>query len=195
VRTVIEVTDDDPLHRHAQKHDKHRAGDYGGDVRARIFVGDITSVTAKHEHRAVREIEHAKRAINNGQPGANQRQQCAECQPVEYLRKKIRPIDHEGQSLGLVKSGQFAARLRTSKRRGQGTQPAHGAKAPARSGVGAEIAAERVRLLHQPGTRHDLDNVVVVLLILHILRRLAPDDDHRPHELVVFCAEIDFADG
>src|ERR1043165_1471641 len=53
------------------------------------------------------------------------------------------------------------------------------------SGVGAEVAAERVGLLHQPRARHDLDHFPVVFLVLHVLGRLAADDDHRADELMV----------
>src|SRR4051794_28335947 len=52
------------------------------------------------------------------------------------------------------------------------------------SGVRAEAAAEGVGLLHQPGARNDLDHLPVVFLVLHVLGRLALDDDHRSHELV-----------
>src|SRR4029077_3322936 len=63
-----------------------------------------------------------------------------------------------------------------------------------RSGVVAEIAAERVGLLHQRGARHDFENLPEVLLALHLLGRLTLDDDHRPYELVVFLAEVHLAD-
>src|SRR5205085_3946300 len=45
------------------------------------------------------------------------------------------------------------------------------------SGGIAQIAAERIRLLHQAFARHDLDHVVVVFLALHVLLQLALDDD------------------
>src|SRR5690349_14958488 len=63
-----------------------------------------------------------------------------------------------------------------------------------RSGVVAELAAERVRLLHQVVGRDDLDHLVVVLLALHILLHLAPDDDHGPDALVVLRAIVHIAD-
>src|SRR6185312_5310724 len=63
-----------------------------------------------------------------------------------------------------------------------------------RSGVVAELAAERVRLLHQAGARDDLDDVVVVLLALHVLLHLALHDDHRADALVVFGTIVHVAD-
>src|ERR1044072_4890468 len=45
-----------------------------------------------------------------------------------------------------------------------------------KSGVVAEVATEGVRLLHQRRARHDLEDLPVVLLVLHVLRRLALDD-------------------
>src|SRR4051794_20118438 len=53
------------------------------------------------------------------------------------------------------------------------------------SGGIAEIAAERIRLLHQAFARHDLDHVVVVFLALHVLLQLAPDNDDGADALVV----------
>src|SRR4026209_1413528 len=57
----------------------------------------------------------------------------------------------------------------------------------------AELAPERVRLLHERSARHHLGHLPEVLLVPHLLRRLAAHDDHRPHELVVLLAEIDLA--
>src|ERR1044071_2282363 len=54
-----------------------------------------------------------------------------------------------------------------------------------RSAVVAELAAERVRLLHQALARDDLDHVVEVLLALHVLLHLAADDDDGADALVV----------
>jgi hypothetical protein len=50
----------------------------------------------------MREVEHAERAVNDGQAGADQRQQGAKRQAVEYLRNEIWPINHEtgSQDLG-----------------------------------------------------------------------------------------------
>src|SRR5262245_26350363 len=45
------------------------------------------------------------------------------------------------------------------------------------SGVVAEIAAERVRLLHQRGARHDFEDLPEVLFVLHGARLLAAHDD------------------
>src|SRR4029079_3312044 len=63
-----------------------------------------------------------------------------------------------------------------------------------RSGVLAELAAEGVGLLHQVLARDDLDDVVEILLVLHVLLHLALDDDHWPHELVILGAIVRIAD-
>src|SRR6185295_1312107 len=62
------------------------------------------------------------------------------------------------------------------------------------SGVRAEVAAEGVGLLHQASARDDLDHFPEVLLVLHVLGRLAPDDHHGTDELVVCAAPLDLAD-
>src|SRR6476646_10915094 len=61
---------------------------------------------------------------------------------------------------------------------------------PAASGVFAEVAAERVGLLHQGLPRNDLKDLPEVLLVLHVARLLAPHDDDRPDELVILGAEM-----
>src|SRR5689334_3403148 len=61
------------------------------------------------------------------------------------------------------------------------------------SGVLAEMAAEGVRLLHERLARHDLGNLPVILLVLHVLRRFAFDDDDGTDELVVGGAEVHVA--
>jgi ATP-binding cassette, subfamily B, bacterial len=63
------------------------------------------------------------------------------------------------------------------------------------SGVVAKVAAEGIRLLHQRRARQDLEDLPVVVVALHVLRRLAAHDDHGPHQLVVFGTEINLADG
>src|SRR5690242_7131757 len=79
--------------------------------------------------------------------------------------------------------------LSTLRERGSaGTAPA-----PC-SGVFAEMAAERVRLLHQRLARDDLGDLPEVFLVLHVLRRLAFDDDDRADELMVCGAEFHVAD-
>ncbi len=77
MRAVIEMADDDPFHHHAHEHDEQRAGDHGDGERPGILEGDIAGVAAEHEHRAMREVEHPERAIDDGQAGADQRQQSA----------------------------------------------------------------------------------------------------------------------
>ena len=80
VRPRVEVADDHPLHHHADQHDEQRAGDDGDDEGARIGIGDPAGVAAEHEHRAVREVEDAERAVDDGQAGGDQREQRAEHQ-------------------------------------------------------------------------------------------------------------------
>src|SRR5689334_16349218 len=64
----------------------------------------------------------------------------------------------------------------------------------ARSAVLAELAAERVRLLHQVVGRDDLDDLVVVLLALHVLLLHAAHDNDRADALVVLRAVVHVAD-
>src|SRR6185437_3223384 len=64
-----------------------------------------------------------------------------------------------------------------------------------RSGVVAQLAAELVRLLHERRARHDLLDVPVIVLVLHVGGLLALHDDHRAHELVVLLAEVHLAHG
>src|SRR4029078_3762005 len=63
------------------------------------------------------------------------------------------------------------------------------------SGIFAEVAAERIWLLHQRLARHHFENFPVVLFFLHVLGCLALHYDHWADELVVFLAEIDLANG
>src|SRR5262249_48851717 len=62
------------------------------------------------------------------------------------------------------------------------------------SSIFAEAAAECVWLLHQALAGHDLDDVVIILLILHILFHLAFDDDDRTDALVILLAIVHIAD-
>src|ERR1700761_4485186 len=63
------------------------------------------------------------------------------------------------------------------------------------SDVVAEVAAERVRLLHQRATRHDFQDLPIVLTVLHVFRRLAANDDDRTDQLMVLGTEMHLADG
>src|SRR5215472_12313399 len=56
-----------------------------------------------------------------------------------------------------------------------------------------QVAAKRIRLLHERRAGHDLEHVPEVFLVLHVGRLLALHDDHRTHELVVFLAEVHLA--
>src|SRR6185437_9078591 len=89
-----------------------------------------------------------------------------------------------------------AGRRREREAAGGKLPPAVSSRSPPDAlGIRTQIATERVWTLHQRRARDDLDDVVEVFLVLHVFRRFAPDDDHRPYELVVFLAEIDFTDG
>ena len=79
---------------------------------------------------------------------------------------------------------------RRTRSNAESVRPAANRSSASGSGVVAELAAERVRLLHQRLARHDFEDLPVVLLVLHVLRRLALDDDDRADELVVFRAEV-----
>src|SRR6185312_17221985 len=63
-----------------------------------------------------------------------------------------------------------------------------------RSSICAEVAAERVGLLHQAFAGDDLDHLVVVLLVLHVLLHLALHDDDRTDALVIFRTIVHVAD-
>src|SRR5215813_15223293 len=53
------------------------------------------------------------------------------------------------------------------------------------SSISAEVAAERVGFLHQAFAGDDFDDVVIVLLVLHVLFHLALHDDDRTDALVI----------
>ena len=65
----VEVADDDALHHHADEHHEQRAGDNGDDERTRVGIGQPAGIAAEHEHRAVREVEDAERAVDDRQSG------------------------------------------------------------------------------------------------------------------------------
>src|SRR3954471_6383377 len=62
------------------------------------------------------------------------------------------------------------------------------------SGVIAEVAAELVGLLHERKPGNHFGHFPVVLRVLHLLRRLALDDDDRPDQLVIGAAPVHLAD-
>src|SRR5579864_9035103 len=62
------------------------------------------------------------------------------------------------------------------------------------SGIIAEVATERIGRLHQRGAWHDLGDLPEILLVAHLARLLAANDDDRPHQLVVRGAEVHIAD-
>ena len=94
-RAAVEVADDDPLHQHADHQQEQRTRDHRDDERPGRLVRDVTRITTEHEHRAVREVQHAERAVDDRQPGADERKQRAEREAVEELRDEIGPGDHD----------------------------------------------------------------------------------------------------
>ena len=113
MRPVVEMPDDDALHQDAEDRHEQRSGDDGDDEGPGIIIGDIAGIAADHEHRAMRQIENAERAVNDGQARRDQRQQRTERQPVEDLRNEVGPIDHEGQSRK-SHGGAFAQKARAA---------------------------------------------------------------------------------
>ena len=128
-------------------------------------------------------------------PGRDQRQQRAEHQPVEALRYEIRPVDHVRVLRTRCRCRQRTRGCSAAAEREAMDPPAARRRVASSSGVVAELAAEGVGLLHQRLARNDFEDLPVVLLVLHVLGRLALDDDDRADELVVFLAEVDLADG
>ena len=111
----VEVADDQPLHHHANQHHEERASDDGEDEGPGIAVGDPAGIAAEHEHRAMRQVKDAERAIDDRQAGGNQRQQRAEHQPVEALRYEVGPVDHASARLKTTYAGLLATILRSGK--------------------------------------------------------------------------------
>src|SRR5215813_11049109 len=105
-----------------------------------------------------------------------------------------RPLKHCDMKLAQLIIGRAGPDKTAMPRRRRLRSPA-ARRVTSGSGIVAEVAAEGVRFLHQRRARHDLEDLPVVLLVLHVLGCLALDDDHRTDELVVFLAEIDLADG
>ncbi len=111
-RAAVKVADNQAFHQHADDHNEQRAGDEGDDKGAGETIAEPAGIAAEHEHSAVREVEHAERAVNDRQAGRNQRQQRAEHQPIETLRDEIRPIYQGRPRLLTARPGRSAARLR-----------------------------------------------------------------------------------
>ena len=81
VRARVEMADDDALHRDAEDEHEEGAGDQSASgERAGILIGDDAGIAADHEHGAMREIEHAQRAVDDRQTGTDQRQKRADDQ-------------------------------------------------------------------------------------------------------------------
>src|SRR5262249_28028957 len=61
---------------------------------SRVAVGQPAGIAAEHEHRAMRQVENAERAVDDCQPRRDQSQQGTEDEPVKALRYEISPADH-----------------------------------------------------------------------------------------------------
>ena len=70
-------------------HDKQRARDDGDDERVGIGVRDVTGVAAEHEHRAMREVEHAERAVDDGQPELISASRAPSASPLKSCETKL----------------------------------------------------------------------------------------------------------
>src|ERR1041385_4350475 len=114
----------------------------------------------------------------------DQREQRAEHQAVEALRYEIGPVEH---LLVLVLRRPRSGRLE-GRPRARSTPPwfetrsslTRGPLLTMRaSGVVAEIAAERVWLLHQRRAWQHVEDLPEVLLVFHVFRRLALDDEKQ----------------
>ena len=82
-RAAVEVADDHQLDEAADHHQEQRAGDHRDDEGPGRLERHVAGIAAQHEHRAVRQVQHAERAVDDGQARADQRQQRARCQSVE----------------------------------------------------------------------------------------------------------------
>src|SRR5690606_23086956 len=98
----------------------------------------------------------------------------------------------------------FGGRLSRRRRLQRGEQepmempaplrPVHGRRGRAcRSGIVAEVAAKFVWLLHERLAGQHFEDLPVILLVPHVLRLLAFDDDDGAYALVVFGAVINVA--
>src|SRR6476659_3571305 len=96
--------------------------------------------------------------------------------PLNTCEMKLGQLIMNGNHSGSVKR-QTRIIARPRKNGAAGSQSPAAPRFMSGSGGTAEIAAERVGLLHQAFARHDLDHVVVVFLALHVLLHLALDDD------------------
>src|SRR5215475_13934261 len=96
-----------------------------------------------------------------------------------------------------VQNPEFAdrvARRRIKKDAAASLRLPAASKFSACSSVVAEIAAECVGFLHQALAGDDLDDLVIIFLVLHVLFHLALHDDDRTDALVIFLAVMHIAD-
>src|SRR5262249_38630909 len=105
-----------------------------------------------------------------------------------------RPLKHCDMKLAQFIIGRIISH-RQRRRRAAGPRSPAARHITSASGVVAEVAAEGIWFLHQRLARHDLEDLPIILLVLHVFGRFALDDNHRTDELVVLLAETDLADG
>jgi hypothetical protein len=78
----------------ANQQQHQRAQCERGGERVEMAQHHESRVGAQHEHRAVREIEHAQGAENDGEPTGDQRQQATERDTVKCLREELGKRGH-----------------------------------------------------------------------------------------------------
>ncbi len=74
-RAGVEMADDDELDQSSDDEQEQRPGDDGDGEGAGRLERDEAGIAAEHEHGAVRQVEDAERAVDDGEAGADQRQQ------------------------------------------------------------------------------------------------------------------------
>src|SRR5436305_764616 len=114
--------------------------------------------------------------------------------PLNTCEMKLGQLTMRGNHTALRKGGPWHCPFEKKWRRRLHEPPRRPGSCSALGRL-AEMAAERIRLLHQALARDDFDHVVVIFLALHVFLHLALDDDDGADALVVFGAVMHLADG
>ena len=85
-RAAVEMPDKHQFDDAADHQQKERTRDHRDGERPGGVEGQVAGIAAEHEHRAMRQVQDAEGAVDDGQPRSDQRQQRARRQPVEQLR-------------------------------------------------------------------------------------------------------------
>jgi hypothetical protein len=93
-RAVVEPSDQPALQQRAEDEHEHGSREHADDEGAGIAGHHIDRIGADHEQRAMRQVEHAQRAENDGEPAAYERQQHPKGKAVEGLRNQQRRAGH-----------------------------------------------------------------------------------------------------